>query len=204
MEIQEGPKFDCADVTLISNIIHSFVLPSAVDVLGEGSVVEVRRDWDSGALYWYWDRYRQTEALFDYNGKPGQVHSVVVSESGGYALLARVKLGGDMKGLEEQIEEKGLTAPRITLADIEAVIEDEQYLVSKNSTLTICVLTLRNGFTVTGESACVSPENYDAEVGRNIARDKAKDKVWPLLGFMLADVRVGNPIAKMLETRPES
>jgi len=46
---------------------------------------------------------------------------------------------------------------------------------------------LRNGFTVTGESACASPENYNAELGRKIARQKAMDKIWPLLGFRLRD-----------------
>lgn len=53
--------------------------------------------------------------------------------------------------------------------------------------LTFCVLVLRNGFTVTGESACASPENFDAEVGRRIARENAINKVWPLLGFRLRD-----------------
>ena len=53
--------------------------------------------------------------------------------------------------------------------------------------LTICVLVLRNGFTVTGESACASPENFDAQMGRDIARKKAVEKVWPLLGFRLRD-----------------
>ena len=53
--------------------------------------------------------------------------------------------------------------------------------------LTFCVLVLRNGFTVTGESACASPENFDAEIGRKIARQNAVAKVWPLLGFRLRD-----------------
>lgn len=51
--------------------------------------------------------------------------------------------------------------------------------------LTFCVLVLRNGFTVTGESACVSPENFDAELGRKIARQKAVEKIWPLMGYEL-------------------
>lgn len=55
--------------------------------------------------------------------------------------------------------------------------------------LTICVLALKNGFTVTGESACASPENFDAEAGRRIAREKAFQKVWPLLGFLLCELR---------------
>lgn len=53
--------------------------------------------------------------------------------------------------------------------------------------LTICVLVLRNGFTVTGESACVSPENFDAELGRKIARANAVNKMWPLMGYALKD-----------------
>lgn len=51
--------------------------------------------------------------------------------------------------------------------------------------LTFCVLVLRNGFTVTGESACASPENFDPEIGRKIARANAVQKVWPLMGYEL-------------------
>lgn len=51
--------------------------------------------------------------------------------------------------------------------------------------LTFCVLVLRNGFTVTGESACASPENFDAEIGRKIARANAVQKIWPLEGYLL-------------------
>lgn len=52
-------------------------------------------------------------------------------------------------------------------------------------TLTFCILVLRNGFTVTGESACASPENFDAEIGRKVARENAINKVWPLMGYAL-------------------
>jgi hypothetical protein len=51
--------------------------------------------------------------------------------------------------------------------------------------LTICVLVLKNGFTVTGESACASPENFDATLGRVLARRHAEAKLWPLLGYEL-------------------
>ena len=51
--------------------------------------------------------------------------------------------------------------------------------------MTFCVLVLRNGFTVTGESACASPENFDAELGRKIARQNAVSKTWPLMGYHL-------------------
>ena len=53
--------------------------------------------------------------------------------------------------------------------------------------LTFCVLVLRNGFTVTGESACASPENFDAEIGRKIARANAVNKLWPLMGYALKE-----------------
>lgn len=51
--------------------------------------------------------------------------------------------------------------------------------------LTFCVLVLRNGFTVTGESACASPENFNVDIGRKIARQNAVDKIWPLMGYEL-------------------
>ena len=54
-----------------------------------------------------------------------------------------------------------------------------------HSLLTFCVITLKNGFTVTGESACASPENFDAELGRKIARQNAVNKIWPLEGYLL-------------------
>ena len=59
------------------------------------------------------------------------------------------------------------------------------YAPAELELLTICVLVLRNGFTVTGESACASPENFDAELGRKIARQNAIQKVWPLMSYAL-------------------
>lgn len=106
----------------------------------------------------------------------------------------------DNKEIEQEIQDKGLTAPRVTLADIEACISYEycatgerickDYLANVSMPLrclTICILVLKNGFTVTGESACVSPENFDAELGRKIARQKAVDKIWMLEGYLLKD-----------------
>jgi hypothetical protein len=65
------------------------------------------------------------------------------------------------------------------------VIKGEQYHVFEGSQLTVCCLTLENGFTVTGESACASPENFNAELGRKIAFDNAKNKIWALEGYLL-------------------
>lgn len=89
--------------------------------------------------------------------------------------------------IEQEIQAKGLTAPRVTPADLEAEVLADQFHVFPGTMLTVCCLTLRNGFTVTGESACASPENFDAELGRKIARQKAVEKLWPLLGFRLRD-----------------
>lgn len=157
--------------------------------------------------------------------------------------------------IEQEIQAKGLTAPRVTPADIEANIAGEYFFTAEQavqgftdamvdrflgwklpddfapdcyikfippkdlpeahrptgtnllhagqakemlqqvvggapvlpalSLLTFCVLVLKNGFTVTGESACASPENFDAELGRKIARQNAVAKIWPLMGYEL-------------------
>ncbi len=106
------------------------------------------------------------------------------------------------QAIEQEIQAKGLTAPRITPADIAANIASEWYInagtgvvpddfqppVPANhplNCLTFCVLVLHNGFTVTGESACASPENFDAEIGKKIARQNAVQKIWPLMGYEL-------------------
>lgn len=104
--------------------------------------------------------------------------------------------------------ESANVAPRITPADIEANITRAFYFTAAQgaekaardngsyaagephegvalSLLTFCVLILRNGFTVTGESACASPENFNAEIGRRIARENAVAKVLPLMGYEL-------------------
>lgn len=110
--------------------------------------------------------------------------------------------------IEQEIQAKGKTAPRVTPADIEANIVSEHYFTAEDgvlgcmpenatprshpcpdalSLLTFCVLVLRNGFTVTGESACASPENFDADIGRKIARQNAVQKIWPLMGYVLRE-----------------
>ena len=118
--------------------------------------------------------------------------------------------------IEQEIQAKGLTAPRVTPADIEAAIVSEYYFTAGDGfagaaslllqegdevpviappeqldLLTFCVLVLRNGFTVTGESACASPENFDADLGKKIARAAAVNKVWPLMGYALKDRLAG-------------
>ena len=87
--------------------------------------------------------------------------------------------------IEKEIQQKGLTAPRITPEHLENVIVNEQYHVFDGTTFTACLLTLKNGYTVIGESACASPENFNAELGRKIARENAKNKIWSLEGYLL-------------------
>lgn len=114
--------------------------------------------------------------------------------------------------IEQQIRDKKLEAPRVRPEDLEAEIASEHYFTAADGVaynidrpggpyninlslaavttlelLTICVLVLKNGIKVTGESACVSAANFNAETGRKIARANAVEKIWPLLGFRLAD-----------------
>lgn len=114
--------------------------------------------------------------------------------------------------IEQAILAKGKTAPRVKPDEVQANIIDERYFTGLDgvlgtyraggdvhpvggspsqevtqalSLMTFCVLTLRNGFTVHGVSACASPENYDAEIGRQIARENAVREIWPLMGYEL-------------------
>lgn len=89
------------------------------------------------------------------------------------------------QAVEREIQDKGLNAPRLTPALIDAAIKSEHYHVFANTTVTVCCLELQNGFTVIGESACASPSNFDEELGRKIARDNARNKIWQLEGYLL-------------------
>ena len=103
--------------------------------------------------------------------------------------------------IEQEIQAKGLTAPRVTPADIEANIASEHYFTAWDGAslqldgpsdiptalilLTFCVLVLRNGFTVTGEAYCADPAKFNAETGRIEARKNAVQKIWPLMVYEL-------------------
>lgn len=111
--------------------------------------------------------------------------------------------------IESEIQAKRLNAPRVTPAHIKETITSENYFTAFDGIygvsqktgdpltvealnqqlglLTFCVLVLKNGFTVTGESACASPENFDAELGRKIARENAVNKIWMLEGYLLKE-----------------
>lgn len=106
--------------------------------------------------------------------------------------------------IEQEIQGKGLNAPRLTPDHIDSKIKAVEYILPRDvckrdngvevfdaplplQTLTFCILTLENGFTVTGESACASPENFDAEIGKKIAYDNAREKIWLLEGYLLKE-----------------
>lgn len=88
--------------------------------------------------------------------------------------------------IEKEINDKGLNAPRLTPEIIDNVIEIVSYF-KLTEVLTVCVLTLKNGFTVTGESACASPENFNVEVGKKRAYEMARNKIWMLEGYLFKD-----------------
>ena len=106
--------------------------------------------------------------------------------------------------IEQEIQDKGLNAPRLTPEIINSKIVGVEYILTRDvckrdngveifdapeplQTLTFCILTLENGFTVTGESACASPENFDAEIGKKIAYQNAREKIWMLEGYLLKE-----------------
>jgi Phage protein (N4 Gp49/phage Sf6 gene 66) family len=93
----------------------------------------------------------------------------------------------DEAAVEAEIQAKGLNAPRLNPAMIDATIVGEDYHVFPGTTLTVCALKLRNGYLVTGESAAASPSNFDEALGRKIARDNARNKIWALEGYLLRE-----------------
>lgn len=94
-------------------------------------------------------------------------------------------LSASEAAIEAEIKTKGLNAPRLTPDLIDATIVGEDYHVFPGTTMTVCALKLRNGFVVIGESAAASPENFDAAIGKRIARDNARNRIWALEGYAL-------------------
>lgn len=117
--------------------------------------------------------------------------------------------------IEQEIQDKGLNAPRLTPDHIDSVIQSVHFFTAGDGyagalasseefnslpegerfinppqqldLLTFCVIVLKNGFTVTGESACASPENFNAEIGQKIAYENARNKIWELEGYLLKE-----------------
>ena len=131
------------------------------------------------------------------------------------ALFLHEKKMTNEKQIEQEIQDKGLNAPRLTPDHIDSVIQSVHYFTAGDGyvgaltsseefnalpehertvqpplqldLLTFCVIVLRNGFTVTGESACASPENFNAEIGQKVAYENARNKIWQLEGYLLKE-----------------
>ena len=95
------------------------------------------------------------------------------------------------QAIEQEIQDKGLTAPRVTLDDLNSNIvsvEIIKHTAPSGQVLRWALLTTRSGYAVTGRpSVSVSPENDNAELGEQIARDNARNELWPLMGYALKE-----------------
>lgn len=89
--------------------------------------------------------------------------------------------------VEKMIQEEGLTAPRLTPEDIEAKIKSKTFTVLPSGKCMICEIVLENGFTVRGEASCVSKENFNENIGKEVSYKDAKDKIWLLEGYLLQE-----------------
>ena len=97
--------------------------------------------------------------------------------------------------IEKEIVEKKLVSPRVTVAQIDAIMEQTLYefWIVPNTTTTICVslMPMDGGFfsVAVGKSAAVSKENFNQEIGRKIAQSECeratRDKLWELEGYFL-------------------
>lgn len=99
--------------------------------------------------------------------------------------MEKPNLAGDAldKAIADQPYEK------VTKDSIEAKIAKVDYIVLPDSTVTLCNITLKNGYSVRGESACVDPRNFNLDIGKGLAYKQAFDKIWPLEGYLLAERR---------------
>lgn len=76
--------------------------------------------------------------------------------------------------------------PKVTRESIEARIKAVDYFhIGLN--VTICSITMVNGFSIRGESACVDPRNFDADIGKALAYKDAFSKIWAFEGYLLAE-----------------
>lgn len=150
---------------------------------------------------WDWMPYQKGQAAKteQLEAKLGDAHQ---KPSLAYCQQTGSLCNAEDLAIEQQIQAKGLTAPRLTPDYIDSKIKEVEYILPRDvckrdngvevfdaplslQTLTFCILTLENGFTVTGESACASPENFDAEIGKKIAYQNAREKIWQLEGYLL-------------------
>ena len=79
-----------------------------------------------------------------------------------------------------------MNAPTVTMGGILAKIKQSEYLILPDGRTTLCMLTLENGYTIRGESSCVSIDNFNIALGEKYAYENAVEKIWPLEGYLLA------------------
>lgn len=138
----------------------------------------------SGARYDYADVPPEIAEMFAKHESAGRAFKTLIF---GKYNHTQPHEGAAMSESEEEtlIQGKNLNAPRVTPSAVDAQIVREQYYVFPDSTTTVCLLTLRNGFGVVGTSACAAGQNFDKEIGQVIARKSARELIWPLLGYAL-------------------
>lgn len=144
--------------------------------------------------------------LLDYQVTNNETYSHKTDRipNGAVVILVQDELKTAEQKIEQEIQSKNLNAPRLTPDHIDSKIKAVEYILPRDvckrdngveifdaplslQTLTFCILTLENGFTVTGESACASPENYDAKIGKEVAYNNAREKIWVLEGYLLKE-----------------
>ena len=89
--------------------------------------------------------------------------------------------------IEDSLKASGANAPRLSPADIDRVIVGHTFTVMPSGKAMVCEVTLANGFTVRGESAVVSKENFRQDIGEKISYDRARDQIWLLEGYLLQE-----------------
>lgn len=93
----------------------------------------------------------------------------------------------DEQKIEQELQDKGLNAPRLSPEDIDAVIREVTYTPLPSGKCMVCEITLKNGYTVRGESACVSPANFDVNIGHKLSYKNAREKIWGLEAYLLQE-----------------
>lgn len=90
--------------------------------------------------------------------------------------------------LDNLIRSKGLNAPRLTPSDIDSAISTVSYTTLPSGKVMVCEIILRNGYSVRGEAATVSKENFDEEIGKEVSFKNAREKIWQLEGYLLQEM----------------
>ncbi len=197
-------------------VVRAMLIINITDVLGDSSTV---------TLHGGEGRFRNVSSEYVKKHAPTVGGYYVIYEDGyesyspaeafesGYLLIhpdRQPDLPGDEElqikseeSLEESWNKEKKDVPSVTEEMVESVILTEQYHVPDGTCHTLCTLTLRNGFTVVGESACVHPDRFNAELGRQYAREKAVDKVWGFEAYLLQQGLFDNEMLKRIAAIPE-